>query len=71
MHTFKYDDVVIRFNEDLDGDVIISTGGAQAGLPVPARALIAFIADAVRKAEIAKLEAMGPEELLGLDEDCA
>lgn len=64
MHHFMHEGTGFLSNSDLSGDVEICVG--EETLNVPGEALIAFVADYVRREKIAKLEQADDAELLGL-----
>ena len=69
MHTFEHDGVVFNYNADMSGDVIIWREGQKPrmNLLVPASALVAFVADYVRRERISAIEDASDIEMLGLN----
>lgn len=64
MHHFVHDSVGFMYNSDLSGDVEICVD--DVAFPVPGAALLAFVAEYVRRERIAEIENAEPFNLLGL-----
>lgn len=68
MHTLNGSRTRFIFNGDFSGDVIVRHLVSNKELAIPAKDLIMFVAEYVRKCKIEKLEMMEPHQVLGLDE---
>ena len=66
MPTFSHGKVTFNYNSDLSGDVIISTALRHNELHVPGTALLAFVANYVRRQRIGALEDASENEILGV-----
>lgn len=63
MHTYIHGDEVFNYNSDLSGDVIISYKDHQGGCRVSGTALLAFVAEYVRRQRISALEDAGDNDM--------
>ena len=64
MHTFTHGDEVFNHNSDLSGDVIMSHRGSRQGeYRVGGSALLAFVAQYVRRQRISALEEAGDNDM--------
>ena len=67
MHTFTHGNTTFHYNSDLSGDVhIIHKRSGREDAYIPGEALLAFIAEYVRRQRISTLEEAGDAEVLGL-----
>ena len=69
MPTFSHGKVTFNYNSDLSGDIIISTALRYNELQVPGEALLAFVAEYVRRQRIGALEDASASEILGVHND--
>ena len=65
-HTFRHQGATFIHDSDLSGDVTVRNEYTQNEVEVSGDALLAFVADYVRRERIARLEDCGDHELLGL-----
>lgn len=63
MHTFTHGDEVFNSNSDLSGDVVMSHKRHQGEYRVGGAALLAFVAEYVRRRRISALEEAGDNDM--------
>ena len=67
MHTFEYGaDTIIHYNSDFSGNAIIVNKYEKKSVEISCEALVAFVADHIRKSKISVIENMTDEEILKL-----